>query len=212
MGRNSGGGAGGSDNPPKTKKPGGGDANWKGQIKNERDLWTVKDKAVYKELKQGISRFESALGVRERSVKVADLGTRVMGVQLTNVASGTSSGVYLNTRYFDQSKKWISDNLSRQMKDGWQTKTSKPVQHVVIHELGHALWNSSLKSNQAKAANPSVKKLYNTWVRDKKKKGYGEYSKSSIDEFWAETCAKATRGEQDKYTRGVKSIVKKYKL
>jgi hypothetical protein len=81
-----------------------------------------------------------------------------------------------------------------------------------MHELGHALWNTALKSPAAQNASTEIHKLYKTWVKDRKKKGYGEYSKSNIDEFWAETTAKACRGDQDHYTRAVKAIVKKYKL
>lgn len=51
------------------------------------------------------------------------------------------------------------------MKDGWHTKTKKPVQHTVIHELAHATWNNHLDSANAKAATPAVKKLYNAWTR-----------------------------------------------
>lgn len=197
---------------PKVKKPGGRDSGYKGSVKDVRDLVTVKDPAVYRELKEGISRFHSALGVREREVKIATLSPRVMGVQMTTVTTGKSAGVYLNSRYFDQKRSWIHDNLSRQMKDGWQTKTKKPVQHVVMHELGHALWNTTMKSPAAKSATPEIQKLYKTWVKDKHKKGYGEYSKTNINEFWAETSAKACRGDSDHYTRAVKAIVKKYKL
>lgn len=98
------------------------------------------------------------------------------------------------------------------MKDGWHTKTKKPVQHTVIHELAHATWNNHLDSANAKAATPAVKKLYNAWTRDRKKKGYGQYAKTNINEFWAETSAKAVRGDQDRYTRAVRGIIKKYKL
>ena len=208
MGRNSGGGAGGS--APKNSKPGRGDFGFKGKVENVRSLVTVKDKAVYKELKEGISRFESSLGVRQRNVKIAKMQSGVIGVHAT--VGGKTDGVYLNSRYFDQSKKWIHDNLKGQMDKGWQTKTKKPVQHVVIHELGHALWNNHMTTPNAVAAAPAVQKLYRTWLKDKKKKGYGEYSKTNVSEFWAETCAKATRGDQDRYTRGIKGIVKKYKL
>lgn len=103
MGRNSGGVT--SGGTPKGR----GDVNYKGKITGLRDLVTVKDKAVYKELKEGISRYHTMLGVRQ-------------------------------------------------------------------------------------------------------KKGYGQYAKTNINEFWAETSAKAVRGDQDRYTRAVRGIIKKYKL
>lgn len=37
-------------------------------------------------------------------------------------------------------------------------------------------------------------------------------AKTNINEFWAETSAKAVRGDQDRYTRAVRGIIKKYKL
>lgn len=57
-----------------------------------------------------------------------------------------------------------------------------------------------------------IKALYKKWRADTKKKGYGSYGERNVDEFWAETTTKAVHGTSDKYTRAVKSIVKKYKL
>ena len=96
--------------------------------------------------------------------------------------------------------------------NGWQTKTNKPVAHVVTHELGHALWNTHKSSTNAIMAEVEIRKLYKQWKNDKKKTGYGLYSKSNINEFWAETCTKAVHGKADKYTNAVKDIVRKYKL
>lgn len=63
---------------PKVKNPGGRDSSYKGSVKNVRDLVSVKDPNVYRELKEGISRFHSTLGVREREVKIATLSPRVI--------------------------------------------------------------------------------------------------------------------------------------
>lgn len=43
---------------------GGGDGTFGGEIKNARDLATIKDGAVYKEMKEGISRYHAVMGVR----------------------------------------------------------------------------------------------------------------------------------------------------
>lgn len=67
MGRNSGGVT--SGGTPKGR----GDVNYKGKITGLRDLVTVKDKAVYKELKEGISRYHTMLGVRQKDVRVGTM-------------------------------------------------------------------------------------------------------------------------------------------
>jgi len=45
-----------------------------------------------------------------------------------------------------------------------------------------------------------------------KPKGYGKYAYSNVNEFWAEVTTRAVLGSSDKYTRFVKSTIKKYKL
>lgn len=83
---------------------------------------------------------------------------------------------------------------------------------TVTHELGHATWNTSLSGANHKAAGKEIRSLYKTWMKDKKKTGYGKYATTNVDEFWAETVTKAVHGKSDKYTTKVKEICKKYKL
>ena len=42
-------------------------------LNGSRSLSTIKDKTTYNEIFRGISRFHSVLGVREKSVRLADL-------------------------------------------------------------------------------------------------------------------------------------------
>ena len=180
-------------------------------IKNPRDLATIKNNAVYREMKRGISRYHAVLGVRERSVKLADLPMTVNGA-LANVGASNQS-IYLNANVFDKlSKSAIEDRVKMSYKTGWSAKTNKPIQHTITHELAHATWNSDMKSAKAKAAGKEINRLGRQWLNDDKKKGYGRYGESSVDEFWAEVTTKAIHGTPDKYTRKVKAIVKKYKL
>lgn len=111
------------------------------------------------------------LGVRQKDVRVGEMENGVLGVHAT--IGGKSGQIILNSKYFDLPKAKIETIQRQGMKDGWHTKTKKPVQHTVIHELAHATWNNHLDSANAKAATPAVKKLYNAWTRDRKKKGYG---------------------------------------
>lgn len=201
MGRNSSGTRGGL-------QPG--DANYKGKITGVESLKNIKDPQVYKEVGAAISRYHSVLGVRQKNVKLADLGAGTLGVHVT--ISGKSDAIYLNKKTFNQGKKAIVSQTKAGYDSGWHTKTNKPIAHTVTHELGHATWNSHLDSPSARAATPEVKKLYKQWKADKGKKGYGTYAKSNINEFWAETVTKAVHGKADKYTKGVKAIIKKYGL
>lgn len=180
-------------------------------IKNVRGLATIKDGAVYKEMKEGISRYHSVMGVRQKNVKIADLPERYNGVHQT--LNGESEGVYLNSKVFDNlTKSGIRERVQKAYDSGWSTRTNKPIQHTITHELAHATWNSHLKSPNARAARADISKLQKEWFKDRSKKGYGEYATTNINEFWAEVSAKAVHGTPDKYTRAAKAIVKKYKL
>lgn len=188
-----------------------GDGTFKGKITNVRDLATIKDGAVYKEMKAGISRYHSVLGVREKNVKLAVLPPQYNGVHST--MGGASAGIYLNSLVYDKmSRSQLRARTKSAYESGWSTKTNKPIQHTITHELAHATWNSHLSSASARAATPEIRKLYTTWKKDRKKKGYGQYAKTNVNEFWAEVTTKAVHGTPDKYTRKVKSIIKKYKL
>lgn len=180
-------------------------------IKNPRDLATIKDNAVYREMKRGISRYHAVLGVRERSVKIADLPMGVNGA-LAN-AGGANQSIYLNSSVYDKlSRSAIEKRVRLSYDSGWSARTNKPIQHTITHELAHATWNSEMKSANAKAAGKEISKLGRQWLNDSSKKGYGRYGESSVDEFWAEVVAKAVHGTPDKYTRKAKAIAKKYKL
>lgn len=195
MGGRAGGGAGGGII--------GNDTTYKGEIKNVESLVHMKDPKMYKATKEAIARYAAVIGVPERNVKLADLEGPVMGI-------GAKGGVYLNKAYFNRTSAQMAMVMKNAYESGHLTKTNKPLAHVVTHELAHATWTSDMKAN--KAATAAITRLYKQWSKDSRKTGYGTYAKSNVDEFWAETVTKAVYGTQDKYTRAVKNIVKKYKL
>lgn len=200
--------SGGGDNGGFTR----GDGTYRGKVENVRDLATIKNAAVYKEMKEGISRYHSVMGIRQRSVKLADLSPRTNGVHMTSL-SGESEGIFLNSKVFDRyTKKELTQRVKRAYDVGWSTRTNKPVQHTITHELAHATWNNKLSAPNARAASPEIVKLHSQWKADKRKSGYGKYSQTNINEFWAEVVTKAVHGKPDKYTRAAKKIVKRYKL
>lgn len=188
-----------------------GDSDYKGSIKNVESLVKMKDAAMYKATKEAISRYHAVLGVRQREVKLATLSAGTLGVHVTTGA-GKSEGIYLNKSYFNEGAKSVKARTNKGYANGWHTKTNKPLAHTVTHELAHATWNSHLSGANQKAAAKEIRDLHKKWKSDTKKKGYGEYSKTNIDEFWAETVTKAVHGKRDKYTVKVKEICKKYKL
>ena len=129
---------------------------------------------------------------------------------------GQSEAVYLDTSFYK------TGNVAKVVKakqgaynSGFLTKTNKPVQHTIVHELGHATWNNHLTGQKQVAASKDIQATYREFRREYasgKLKGYGKYSTSNVNEFWAEATTKAVLGKSDKYTKFVKSTIKKYKL
>ncbi len=188
-------------------KDGGG--NYKGTVKNPESLKNIKDRELQREIQQGISKYESRLGLRTTDIQLADL-SGAYGVHLT--IDGKSGGIYLDKKTFKNGTvKKIVTTKTGAYKTKFLTKTNKPVQHTIIHELGHATWNSHLRSAKAVNASKEIKAMYKTFKKEKPK-SYGSYAFSNVNEFWAETTTKAVLGKSDKYTRFVKSTIKKYKL
>ena len=168
-----------------------------------------------KEIQQAISRYEAVLGVRERTIKLANT-PGAYGVTFIN--SNGSQGIYLNKEYFDVSKSEFEKNYRTSnyaRRGGFKNTTRKPAQHTVTHELAHATWTSGYSSEKHRNAGGEIRKLYSEFLKDKsstRKKNYGSYGNKNVDEFWAEIVTKAIHGDSDRYTRRAISIAKKYNL
>lgn len=170
----------------------------------------MKHRDMEKQINRAISRYEKVMGVRERSVKLADI-SGAYGV--TYIGPNGSKGIYLSRSIFDTSKRKFEAAYKKSNYDnGFKNVTNRAAQHTVTHELAHATWTSSYQSAKHKAAGKEITSLYKSWSKDKKKKGYGSYGKTSVDEFWAEVVTKGIHGNADKYTRKAISIAHKYKL
>lgn len=183
------------------------DSTYKGKIENKRSLKEMQDPAMYKATKQAISRFYSATGAIERNIKLADMAKSVYGV-------ASQGEVFLNGAYFDRkdSAKSLAKEIKSQQNIKWLSKNNKPLSSVIHHEMAHAIWTSRHDSPKHKLAGKEISQLNKKWLKDKKKTGYGEYSRTNINEFWAEVVSKAVSGNQDAYTKAAKKIIKKYKL
>ena len=206
MGGKSGGGGSGIKN----RGRGDGTAS-KGDIANVEDLKNIKDAKLYNEMKSAISRFYKEMGLKQKNVKLADMQDNMLGVHVTS--NGKSAGVFINKKYFKNGTvKSVVDMEKKDYKSGFSTKTNKPVAHTITHELAHSVWNNHMTGAKQVAAGKEVQKVYKQWRKDKTKKDYGSYSKTNINEFWAETITKGIHGKADKYTKALKAIAKKYKL
>lgn len=184
-----------------------------GALEDSRSISSIADRTTVKELQRGISRFEAKVGIRERSVRIGDLD-RKNALGVTYIAEdGRSKGILLNQRFFDRKKSAIeNDIIQNHYNTGFKNRTNAPLQHTITHELSHAVWNASMKSKSALDAKKEITALYGKWIKDKKKKGYGEYAKANLSEFYAEGITKAIHGTADKYTRRLVQITKKYGL
>lgn len=182
---------------------------YRGEYKGVESLTHIKDPKVYKETVQAISRFYAVMGSVERNIKLADMKDGVYG-------AGSKGGVYLNKKYYNKSYKDFVKSLTNQENSGWFSKTNKAGMHATTHELAHALWSSDDRTPKARAAGMEIKATYKAFksagLGRAYSRGYGDYAFQNVDEWWAETVTKAIHGKPDKYTRALKSIVKKYKL
>ena len=175
----------------------------------------MKNRDMQKEIQQAISRYEAKMGLREKSIKLANL-SGAYGV--TFIGADGSKGIYLDKKLFDQPKKdfvakYKDSNYKR--RGGFKNMTRNAAQHTVTHELAHATWCSNYTDTKHQAAGKEIKALYKSFMKDKssvRKKNYGSYGNSNVDEFWAEIVTKGIHGDNDRYTRKAFSIAKKYKL
>lgn len=171
---------------------------------------SMQHRDMEKQINRAISRYEAVMGVRERHVRIADI-SGAYGV--TYIGPNGSQGIYLSRRHFDTSKrKFEAAYKASNYANGFKNVTNRAAQHTVTHELAHATWTSSYTSPKHKAAGKEIQHLYRQWGKDKRKKGYGSYGKTSVDEFWAEVITKGIHGKPDKYTLRAISIARRFKL
>ncbi len=130
--------------------------------------------------------------------------------------NGNCGAILINKSIFGYSKK---DALAQQNLD-YGVKTNNPIGATLVHEFGHAIWTTSKQTDND--TEEAILKLYIDWTKEynaMKLPEYGRYiarvSKKpevKLQEWWAETIAKAIVGTPDKYTNGVMKIIKTYLL
>lgn len=182
-------------------------------IRNAESIGNMEHRDMQKEINQAISRFTAELDLPERNIKLANLDG---AYGATFVGPDGSGGIYLDKKTFDVPKAqfeaaYKKSNYAR--RGGFKNVTRKPAQHTVTHELAHALWASAYRTEESLAARKEIRALYRDWRKDTstvRKKNYGSYGASSVDEFWAEVITKGVHGDNDRYTRRAQAIAKKY--
>lgn len=186
---------------------GGGNANV--NLTNIGSLKDIKDRQLQREIQQGISKYESRLGVQS-NVRLATMEGAV-GLARTDPKSGKTE-VFLNRAHFEKtSVKQVKAYKERAYKSGFLNKTNKPTQHTVVHELGHATWNSYKPDKKHNQAGKEIKALYKQFKKENPKT-WGSYGKTNVNEFYAEGITKGTLGKSDKYTKSLIKITKKHGL
>ena len=169
----------------------------------------IKNPKLREEIQQGISKFESRLGIGTKNIRMGATGDAV-GVHYT--VNGQSYGILLNKQIF---LKGTVESINKQKQKaydtGFLTPTNKRVQHTIIHELSHSVWNRHLTTKNALKAKPEINKLWNEFQKTRPK-GYGTYAYANISEMVAEMLTKHTIGTSDKYTKKLYSILRKNKL
>ncbi len=184
----------------------GADSDYNGKIQNVGSLKEISDRSLQLDLQQGISKFESRLGVRT-DVKLADLNG-AYGVHQT--IDGKSAGVYLDRDSF-KTQKQVIEAKTKAYKSGFSNQTNKPTQHTVVHELAHSLWTNNHNGVKHIEAGKDIRKVYNSFKKDNPK-SWGSYGKTNVNEFYAEGITKGVLGKSDKYTKSLIKISKKYGL
>ena len=181
-------------------------------------IQAIKDVKVRNELIQTLVDYDKEFGVRQTNIfleSLSDYKGQLVGGE-ARVEAGKTSGIALNSKVYGKSSKEIGKMISDSQKEGHLSQTSKPLRHILAHELGHATWQPAhftkgegYKTKQLKNA---VVGAYRKFLNDKSAKGWGSYAKSSYGEFFAEGVAKHMYGTKDKHTQAIAKIIKDWKL
>lgn len=184
--------------------------------KNIGSLRDIPDRRVRLEVQSGISRFEAVYGIQTQEIKTAELDGSYGLAYIGGEKEGT---ILLDLKSHSDAQKLIRDKV-KEYANGFKVKTNAPLKHTVIHELGHITWNSLKEKRGGKweAAGKELRTLYSSFRKDVLggKKPFSNYGTSNIDEFFAEAITGSIIGtkqvQRNRYVKGVRKIVKKYKL
>jgi hypothetical protein len=159
----------------------------------------VTDAQMEAEIKDAITQYSKEIGLAEPTQFTientrATIGKKVVG------ASGFTA-IALDKQYYGGSYA-KSEKLARQRQEsGFSVETSRPVRKTVQHELAHATYRYLSSESKAKVA-----QLYSRFTSDKSTKGWGSYSKTKAEEFYAEGIAKSLGGKKDFYTTELRKL------
>lgn len=181
-----------------------------------RSLRDIQDRRVRLDVQEGISRFEAVYGIQTQDIKVGDLPGAYGAAFVTGPNEGT---IILDDNLHSDYRKLVADKLA-EYKSGFKVKTNAPAKHTVIHELGHITWNTVKEGRGGKwrDAGKEIRSLYSEYRKDffRKRPMFSMYGTMNVDEFFAEAITGSIIGtkqvQRNKYIKGIRKIVKKYKL
>lgn len=187
-------------------------------IQNDESISQIQNDNLRKDIQQGISKFESRLKLKTRSVQIAEFGGRfenAAGLALTNASTGEVK-VYLSSKYFKNGTVNSVSKLMRSSYDAnWSVRTNKPTQHIVVHELAHALWTDKNPRKNSVKARKAMSNLFGRYKKAYARgelRNFGKYSTKNVNEFFAEVVTKGVIGNSDKWTDSVFNIIDKYNI
>jgi hypothetical protein len=171
-------------------------------------------------VQSAISRFQAEYGIATRDIRIGDLD----GAYGVAFIGGPNEGrVVLNRKLFNNYDALIKSKRA-EYRSGFKVSTNAPVKHTVIHEMAHIKWNDMKKGAKYAKASAEIRKLYKefrlkvvTNMRRnrtaRKQSPLGMYATTNINEFYAEALTGSIIGtRQNRFTRAIKRITKKYNL
>lgn len=172
------------------------------------------DPAVFRELKAGVSKVESRIGI---DLPQGNLGFTDDGEFLgVHFGSGDNRTVLLQRSFFNRSSRDIIKDLNSEFKRKWAVNSPTPLQYVAVHELGHSIWVDRVegRAKELFKLNQGILKLHQKFLRDtaRGRTPISVYARHNINEFFAETFTKAIIGrKQNAYSRELLKLLREHK-
>lgn len=171
------------------------------------------DRAVFRELKAGVSKVESRIGI---DLPQSNLGFTTSGEYLgVHFGQGDGRTVLLQQAFFNRPAKEIIADLRKEFKSKFAVTSPTPLQYVVVHELGHSIWVDRVegRAKELFKLNKGIEVLHERFLRDtaRGRTPISRYARVNINEFFAETFTKAIIGrKQNTYSRRLLQLLREH--
>lgn len=179
-----------------------------GRIENVRRINDIENDTLRNAVNQAVLAFQTNYGLPTKELYLATFDG-AYGVYFSDHT------IYLNDKYFNNNPDSLLRRKAREYANLSKIPTKKPLQHTMIHELGHSLWSTIRPRTGPKVRRfeSELSKLYRQYRKEvsRGRLPLGDYATANIDEFFAEAITGSIIGrKQNKYTRTVRRLVKRY--